>query len=86
MPAPGQEPTAQYAVITPEFFRTIETPLMRGRAFNDQDTATSPPVVIINETCARSLWPNEDAVGKHLTIAFEDVSREIVGRRRCKTV
>jgi putative ABC transport system permease protein len=52
---------------------------MRGRAFNNQDAATSPPVVIINETCARTLWPNEEAVGKHLTIAFEDVSREIVG-------
>ena len=79
VPAPGQEPTAQYAVITPDYFRTVETPLLRGRAFNNQDTSTAPPVIIINETCARSLWPNEEAVGKHLTIGFEDVTREIVG-------
>jgi putative ABC transport system permease protein len=79
-PAPGQGPSAQYAVVTPDFFRTIEAPLLRGRAFNNQDTATSVPVIIINEACARSLWPNEDAVGKHLMIGFEEpVAREIVG-------
>jgi putative ABC transport system permease protein len=79
-PAPGQEPSAQYAIITPDFFRTIEAPLIRGRAFNNQDTAKAAPVIIINEACARSLWPNEDAVGKHLSIGFEQsVTREIVG-------
>jgi putative ABC transport system permease protein len=79
-PPPGQEPGAQYATITPDYFRAIEVPLLRGRVFNNQDTATSPPVIIINETCARSLWPNEDAVGKHLSIGFEQsVTREIVG-------
>ena len=79
-PAPGQEPGAQYAVITPDYFRTIEAPLLRGRVFNNQDTATSPPVIIINEACARMLWPNEEAVGKHLSIGFEEsVTREIVG-------
>ena len=79
-PASGQEPSAQYAVITPDYFRTIEAPLLRGRVFDNQDTATSAPVIIINEACARMLWPNEEAVGKHLSIGFEgSVTREIVG-------
>jgi putative ABC transport system permease protein len=81
-PAPpeGQEPSAQYAIVTPDFFRAIEAPLIRGRAFTNQDTGKAAPVIIINEACARSLWPNEDPVGKHINIGFEkSVTREIVG-------
>jgi hypothetical protein len=41
-------------------------PLVQGRDFNDTDTAASPRVVIVNETAARRLWPQQNALGRHL--------------------
>jgi putative ABC transport system permease protein len=50
---------------TPDFFRTMGIPLLRGRVFTDADTTkNAPPVVIINETMAQRYWPNEDPIGK----------------------
>jgi putative ABC transport system permease protein len=42
-------------------------PLLRGRSFSDRDTADAPLVAIINETTAKTHWPNEDALGKRFT-------------------
>lgn len=47
----------------------MRIPLERGREFTEQDTETGPLVVTINEAMARSLWPNEDPLGKRITIA-----------------
>src|SRR3982750_4725601 len=44
----------------------MEIPLTRGRSFTDEDTASSTPVVIINETIARKFWPDEDPLGKRI--------------------
>lgn len=41
-------------------------PLLRGRYFNDQDRANTPPVAIVNETLARRYWPGEDPIGKRV--------------------
>ncbi len=50
---------------TPDFFRAMGIPLLRGRVFTDSDTPKNAlPVVIINETMARLYWPNEDPIGK----------------------
>jgi predicted permease len=48
------------------FFGAMGVPVLRGRSFGPEDTPLSPPVLVINETMARRLWPNEDAIGKHL--------------------
>ena len=53
--------------ITPDFFRVLQVPLLRGRSFSDRDTADAPLVAIINETTAKTHWPNEDALGKRFT-------------------
>jgi putative ABC transport system permease protein len=53
--------------ITPDFFRVLQVPLLRGRFFSDRDTADGPPVAIINETTAKTHWPNEDPLGKRFT-------------------
>ena len=45
-------------VSVPGFFDTFEIPVVRGRAFNDTDTATGPPVMIINQAMADQFWPN----------------------------
>jgi putative ABC transport system permease protein len=63
-----------------DYFRALGIPLLKGRAFNERDTADSPGVVIISETLARSLWPNEDALGKRIDIGLSSEKwREVVG-------
>lgn len=55
--------------VTPDFFRVLQIPLLRGRYFSDSDTADSPRVAIINETTARTYWPHDDPVGKRFTFS-----------------
>jgi putative ABC transport system permease protein len=56
-----------FDVITPDFFQVFQVPLLRGRFFSDRDTADVPLVAIINETAAKTHWPNEDPLGKRFT-------------------
>jgi putative ABC transport system permease protein len=71
--------TANYFRVTPDLMRVMEIPLVRGRLITDQDTATNPPVVLINETMARRFFPGEDPIGKRLDISGPTYMREIVG-------
>ena len=50
--------------VTPEYFRLIGIPLLRGRLFNEFDTDTAPQVAVVNEAFAHTYWPNADAIGK----------------------
>lgn len=50
--------------ITPDFFETVGTPLLRGRSITSADNANAPRVTVINDTMARRLWPGQDAVGR----------------------
>jgi len=71
---------ASKLAVSGDYFRALGIPLLKGRAFNDRDTADSPGVVIISETLARRLWPNEDALGKRINIGFGgETWREVVG-------
>ncbi|MFZ0463473.1 MAG: ABC transporter permease [Candidatus Acidiferrales bacterium] len=61
----GQTELVTNGEATPDFFRAMGIPLLRGREFTDADTPrNAPPVIIINETTARRYWPDEDPVGK----------------------
>src|SRR5581483_6546725 len=73
-------PTAAYFPITPNFFHTMKTPMLRGRDFTTHDTASSQWVAIVNETMAKRYWPNEDPIGKRIVLQLspEDQPREIV--------
>ena len=53
-------------VITPGYFEAMRVPLVRGRFFDQGDGPDAPPVVIINQTMARTFWPNQDALGRRL--------------------
>jgi putative ABC transport system permease protein len=50
--------------VTPDFFRVLRVPLLRGRLFSDEDRADGPRVAIVNETTARRYWPGGDPIGK----------------------
>ena len=65
--SPG--PDEEIRTITPGYFRVLQTPLIRGRFFNDGDTAAAPEVAIVNDALARKYWPNEDPVGKRITFS-----------------
>ncbi len=56
-------PTAQVGVVSPDYFRTMETPLKRGRFFTDADDRQAPQVVLIDEAFAARYFSNRDAVG-----------------------
>jgi putative ABC transport system permease protein len=73
---PGQEPTAEYNIITPGYFRAMGTGLVEGREFSSNDAVGTPLVAIINETVARRYWPHSDPVGSHLTVLSEIYRRQ----------
>jgi putative ABC transport system permease protein len=64
---------------SPEYIETLKIPLLRGRFFTKQDTASSPGVTVIDEGLARSVFPNEDPLGKHIAIGHGDKNLEIIG-------
>ena len=55
------------------YFSTLRIPVRAGRTFDTQDTATGERVAIINETFARRLWPDRDAVGEYLNNSGRDI-------------
>ncbi|MEW6206984.1 MAG: ABC transporter permease [Acidobacteriota bacterium] len=82
--SPGEETESSIGAhsIGPDYFKALRIPLLRGRAFTNEDRAGRKRVAIINETAARRYWPDEDPIGKeiHLGIGWEkDEFAEIVG-------
>src|SRR5437588_1641172 len=67
-PAPDRVPIVITRIISPRYFETMGIPLLKGRAFTEEDKAESPAVVVLSETTARKFWPGEDALGKHIKI------------------
>ena len=57
-----------YRAVTPEYFNTIGTPMLRGRAFSEADTDESEPVVIVNAAAAKRYWPGRDPLGRRIEI------------------
>ena len=76
---PGDEPSGEFGVVTPQYFNAIGIPLTKGRYFTEGDGEENPRVAIINKALASRYWPKEDPLGKHITIDFEREAREIVG-------
>ncbi len=69
-----------YRVISTEYLRAMGIDLVEGRAFNRFDRADGVPVLLVNESFARTHWPQESAVGKRVKIFYvEDTEWEVVG-------
>jgi putative ABC transport system permease protein len=66
----AQQPTMQVRVTTPEYFRTMGIPILRGRAFDGRDVAGAPQVAVISAAAARRHFPGEDPLGKVITIGW----------------
>ena len=54
--------------VSPSYFSTLSTPVVRGRAFTPQESEELLPVAVVSESTARTAWPGEDPVGKHLKL------------------
>ncbi|MBV8551656.1 MAG: ABC transporter permease [Acidobacteriaceae bacterium] len=86
--AAGEEdPRARFRIISPGFFAALGVPMIAGRDFNDSDRRDGESVVIVSQSLAQRMFPNQDAVNRHMmwtdpVIKFIDVSpapRRIVG-------
>lgn len=76
----SEQPEVSVRVISTGYLKTMAIPLRSGRDFSDADTVTRPAVVLVSESMARQFWPNENPIGKHLTMTFfPDKVREVVG-------
>jgi putative ABC transport system permease protein len=76
----ADQPEVDVRLISPGYLTTLRVPLLRGRDISDSDVASRTPVVLISESMAKRFWPNEDPLGKHLTLTFfPNVAREVVG-------
>jgi predicted permease len=72
-----------FNVVGPNYFKTMETALLRGRDFTDADRKAAPGVVVLNETLAATLWPGQDALGKRVSVSGpEGPFLEVVGVAR----
>jgi predicted permease len=67
-PQPANNFSAYFNIVSPNYFRTMAIPLLKGREFNGTDSTNSPSVVIINETAANHFWPGEDPIGKVIAV------------------
>src|SRR6266849_6451105 len=67
-PSSAQEaPVSQTNMVSPDYFKTMRIPILRGRDFNDGDREDTQYVAIVNEEMARRYWPNQDPIGRHFT-------------------
>jgi putative ABC transport system permease protein len=63
---PGEDPRAHLRVISPAFFAALGVPIIEGRDFNDSDGDSTEPLVIVSETLAQRMFPNQDALNRHV--------------------
>ena len=68
--------------VSPNYFRTLQLPLVAGRAFDTRDVRGAPAVAIVNETFATRVWPGENAVGRLLAQGVSRRPVEVVGVAR----
>jgi predicted permease len=78
--AMAHQPEVAVRLVSNGYFGAMRIPIVRGRDFTDADNISAPKVVVVSEAMAKQFWPNEDPIGKHLTMTFfPEHVREVVG-------
>jgi hypothetical protein len=72
IPQPNESDEIAFTFVGPDYFKTLGTQLVAGRAFSDQDDAADK-FAIFNEKTAAHYWPSENAIGKHVKIGLQFV-------------
>lgn len=70
---------SQVGVVSPEYFKTMGIPMVRGELFDTTVREDSPHVAVINETAAREIWRNEDPIGKRFTFFRDKEPTRVIG-------
>jgi predicted permease len=79
----NQAPVIDDSDVSPEYFHVVGMTLLRGRVFSDEDVDGTPLVAVINETAARTYWPNQNPVGKRVRFLSKSLStRELLSSAR----
>jgi len=80
-PVSGQDNGSSWDRISPRFFETVGEPVVRGRGFTEQDTATSRMVAVVNQKFVQKFFPKEDPIGRHFGTSGQESAAdyEIVG-------
>jgi predicted permease len=77
---PSEAPSVERYSVTPDYFRTMQIPLVRGRLFTAADRATTLPVMVVSEATANLGWPGRDPISRRVRIGSTDTPwRTIVG-------
>jgi putative ABC transport system permease protein len=86
-PASENRPEADYQIVSPTYFQTLQLPIVAGRSFTARDTADNVLVCIVNEAFVRRYAAGRDPIGLRVTTAaiVGNVAREIVRMRRSPT-
>jgi len=85
--SPGESVIAPIQVtVSAGYFETMETPLKRGRYFNERDTPDAPQVAIVDERLARKFWPGQDPIGKRMYQPGDDDLTKITDKTKFWTV
>jgi putative ABC transport system permease protein len=74
-----EHPKAFSRAIGPGFLTTMGIPVVKGRGFSARDTADAPLVILLSQSAARAFWPNQDPIGKQITMVGDGHPRTIVG-------
>ena len=76
----AMQPEVAVRTISPGYLGTLHIPLLAGRDFSETDSLDSPAAIVISESMAREFWPDENPVGKRLTLSFfPGKVREVIG-------
>ncbi|MFY9989240.1 MAG: ABC transporter permease [Chthoniobacterales bacterium] len=76
-PGPGRRPLLDWQMISPDYFRLLQIPLLEGRAFEDTDDTNTEAVVIVDALLAQKCFPHQDPIGKMIKV--EDKACRIIG-------
>jgi putative ABC transport system permease protein len=78
-PEPGEQIGAHWAAVSPEYFSTMQIPLLKGRGFTSADALGNRNVAVIDQTLAHQFWPDENPVGQKLTFGPDHIVCMIIG-------